>query len=79
MYARIILHNMIVEHEGGRVTDWGDDEAGSSSSTATPPHVRGLPMGFNEVLSRHAPMRNQQDHVQHMNVMIEEVWNRDRH
>ena len=50
MYACIILHNMIVKHEGGSVTDWADDEAGSS--TATPPHVRGLRMGHNEVLAR---------------------------
>ncbi|XP_047940286.1 uncharacterized protein LOC125187696 [Salvia hispanica] len=59
MYACIILHNMIVKQEGGSVTDWGDDEGGSSSSTATPPHVRGLPMGFNEVLSRQTSMRSQ--------------------
>ncbi|XP_047975283.1 uncharacterized protein LOC125217789 [Salvia hispanica] len=52
MYACIILHNMIVKHECGRVIDWGDDEAGSS--TATPPHVRGLPMGYNEVLAAQA-------------------------
>ncbi|XP_047949293.1 uncharacterized protein LOC125195140 [Salvia hispanica] len=50
MYAGIILHNMIVKHEGGSVTDWADDEAGSS--TATPPHVRGLRMGHNEVIAR---------------------------
>ncbi|XP_047961466.1 uncharacterized protein LOC125206223 [Salvia hispanica] len=79
MYACIILHNVIVEHEGGRVTDWGDDEDGSSSSRATPAHVRGLPMGFNEVLSRQASMRNQQDHAQLMNDMIEEVWKHNDH
>ena len=28
MYACIILHNMIVEDEGTRVTDWRDEEAG---------------------------------------------------
>ncbi|XP_047961504.1 uncharacterized protein LOC125206269 [Salvia hispanica] len=37
MYACIIMHNMIAEQELGHVTDWVDDEAGSSSSTATPP------------------------------------------
>ena len=26
MYAFVILHNMIVEHEGGRITVWGVDE-----------------------------------------------------
>ncbi|XP_047943190.1 uncharacterized protein LOC125190032 [Salvia hispanica] len=50
MYACIILHNMIVEQKVGHVTDWVDDEGGSSSSTAIPPVARGLPMGFSEVL-----------------------------
>ncbi|XP_047942941.1 uncharacterized protein LOC125189745 [Salvia hispanica] len=58
MYACIIMHNMIVEQERGHVTDWVDDEAGSSSSTATSPVTRGLPMGFGAVLQRHASMRN---------------------
>ncbi|XP_047947362.1 uncharacterized protein LOC125193576 [Salvia hispanica] len=35
LYACIIMHNMIVEQEHGHVTDWVDDEAGSSSSKAT--------------------------------------------
>ncbi|XP_047943197.1 uncharacterized protein LOC125190040 [Salvia hispanica] len=77
MYACIIMHNMIVEEEVGHVTDWVDDEAGSSSSTATPPVTRGLPLGFGEVLQRHTSMRNQQDYTQLMNDMIEEVWNRN--
>ena len=58
MYVCIILHNMIVENEVEDVTDWVDDEAGSSSSTATPPVARGLPMGFSEVLVRQTPMRS---------------------
>ncbi|XP_047979165.1 uncharacterized protein LOC125221078 [Salvia hispanica] len=70
MYVCIILHNMLVEHEGGRVTDWGDDEAGSSSNTTTPPHVRGLLAGYNEVLARQASMRNQQDHARLMSDMV---------
>ncbi|XP_047949145.1 uncharacterized protein LOC125194978 [Salvia hispanica] len=65
--------------EAGRVTDWADDEGGSSSSTTTPPHVRGLPMGFSEVLTRQTSMRSQQDHAQVMNDMIEEVWKRNGH
>ena len=60
MYACIILHNMIVEQEAGHVTDWADDEGGSSSSTATPPVVRGLQMSFSEVLARQTSMRSQQ-------------------
>ncbi|XP_047965897.1 protein ALP1-like [Salvia hispanica] len=63
MYACIILHNMIVEQEAGHVTDWADDEGGSSSSTATPPVARGLLMGFSEVLARQTSMRSQQDHA----------------
>ncbi|XP_047978675.1 uncharacterized protein LOC125220556 [Salvia hispanica] len=51
-----------------------DDEAGSSSSMATPPVARGLPMGFGEVLERQTSMRSQQDLVALMNDMIEEVW-----
>ncbi|XP_047975462.1 uncharacterized protein LOC125217928 [Salvia hispanica] len=78
MYACIIMHNMIVEQEVGHVTDWVDDEAGPSSSTATPPVTRGLPMGFGEVLQRQTSMRSQQDHTQLMTDMIEEVWNRNR-
>ncbi|XP_047965192.1 uncharacterized protein LOC125209648 [Salvia hispanica] len=74
-----VLQSRWVIVKGGRVTVRGDDEAGSSSSTATPPHVRGLPMGFNEVLSRRASMRNQQAHTQLTNDMIEEVWNRNGH
>ncbi|XP_047949255.1 uncharacterized protein LOC125195101 [Salvia hispanica] len=73
MYACIIMHNMIVEQERGHVTDWVDDEAGSSSSTATSPVTRGLPVGFGAVLQRQASMRNQQDHTQLMTDMIEEV------
>ena len=49
MYACIIMNNMIVEQEVGHVTDWVDDEAGSSSSTATSPVTRGLPTGFGGV------------------------------
>ena len=79
MYACIILHNMIVEQEVGHVTDWIDDEAGSSSSTVTPPVTRGLPMGFGEVLERQTSMRSQQDHAALMNDMIEEVWKRQGH
>ncbi|XP_042029786.1 uncharacterized protein LOC121776669 [Salvia splendens] len=71
LYACIILHNMIVEHEGGSVTDWGDDEA-------TPPHVRGLLMGYNEVLAAQASMCNQQDHARLMSDMVEEIWARIR-
>ncbi|XP_047961460.1 uncharacterized protein LOC125206218 [Salvia hispanica] len=78
MYACIIMHNMIVEQERGHVTNWVDDEAGSSSSTATSPVTRGLPTGFGAVLQRQASMRNQQDHTQLMTDMIEEVWNRNR-
>ncbi|XP_047978831.1 uncharacterized protein LOC125220727 [Salvia hispanica] len=37
MYACIIMHNMIVEQERGHVTNWVDDEAGSSSSTTNAP------------------------------------------
>ncbi|XP_047949400.1 uncharacterized protein LOC125195267 [Salvia hispanica] len=77
MYTCIIMHNMIVEQERGHVTDWVDDEAGSSSSTATSSVTRGLPMSFGEVLQRQASMRNQQDHTQLMTDMIEEVWNRN--
>ncbi|XP_047948792.1 uncharacterized protein LOC125194577 [Salvia hispanica] len=73
MYACIIMHNMIVEQEVGHVTDWVDDEAGPSSSTATPPVARGLPMGFSEVLQQQTSMRSQQDHTQLMTDMIEEV------
>ncbi|XP_047949277.1 uncharacterized protein LOC125195124 [Salvia hispanica] len=78
MYACIIMHNMIVEQEVGSVTDWVDDEAGPSSSTATPPVAQGLPMGFGDVLQRQTSMRSQQDHTQLMTDMIEEVWNRNR-
>ncbi|XP_047947137.1 uncharacterized protein LOC125193396 [Salvia hispanica] len=78
MYACIIMHNMIVEQERGHVTNWVDDEAGSSSSTATSPVTRGLPTGFGAVLQRQASMRNQQDHTQLMTDMIEEVWTRNR-
>ncbi|XP_047979395.1 uncharacterized protein LOC125221317 [Salvia hispanica] len=78
MYACIIMHNMIVEQERGYVTNWVDDEAGSSSSTTTSPVTRGLPTGFGAVLERQASMRNQQDHTQLMTDMIEEVWNRNR-
>ena len=78
MYACIIMHNMIVEQEREHVTDWVDDEAGSSPSTATSPVTRGLPMGFGAVLQRQASMRSQQDHTQLMTDMIEEVWNRNR-
>ncbi|XP_047943107.1 uncharacterized protein LOC125189932 [Salvia hispanica] len=59
--------------------DVGDDECGSSSSTATPPVARGLPMGFNEVIARQTSMRSQQDHAQLMNDMIEDVWKRNHH
>ncbi|XP_047979207.1 uncharacterized protein LOC125221126 [Salvia hispanica] len=59
IYACIIMHNMIVEQEVGYVTDWVDDEAGSSSSTAIPPIARGLPMSFGEVLQRHTSMCSQ--------------------
>ncbi|XP_047948877.1 protein ALP1-like [Salvia hispanica] len=79
MYACIILHNMIVEQQGGSVTDWGDDEGGSSSSTTTPPVARGLPMGFNEVIAKQISMCSQQNHAQLMNNMIEEVWKRNDH
>ncbi|XP_047961358.1 uncharacterized protein LOC125206098 [Salvia hispanica] len=78
MYACIIMHNMIVEQKRGHVTDWVDDEAGSSSSTTTSPVTRGLPTGFGAVLQRQALMRNQQDHTQLMTDMVEEVWIRNR-
>ena len=79
MYACIILHNMIVEQEVGHVTDWADDEGGSSSSTGTTPVARGLLMDFSEVLARQTSMRSQQDHAALMNDMIEEVWKRHDH
>ncbi|XP_042006264.1 protein ALP1-like [Salvia splendens] len=79
IYACIIMHNMIVENEGGSITDWNeDDRASSLAGASTEPPDRGLPLGFNEVLSRQASMRNQQDHAQLMNDMIEEVWARNR-
>ncbi|XP_047948856.1 uncharacterized protein LOC125194653 [Salvia hispanica] len=78
MYACTIMHNTIVEQERGHVTDWVDDEARSSSSTATSPVTRGLPVSFGAVLQRQASMRNQQDHTQLMTDMIEVVWNRNR-
>ncbi|XP_047961525.1 uncharacterized protein LOC125206295 [Salvia hispanica] len=78
MYACIIMHNMIVEQEVGHDTDWVDDEARPSSSTATPPVARGLPMGFGDFLQRQTSMRSQQDHTQLMTDMIEEFWNRNR-
>ncbi|XP_047949147.1 uncharacterized protein LOC125194981 [Salvia hispanica] len=79
MYACIILHNMIVEQEAGHVTDWGDDESGSRSSTASATVAYGLPMDFSEVLARETSMRSQQDHATLMNDMIEEVWKRHDH
>ncbi|XP_047961644.1 protein ALP1-like [Salvia hispanica] len=78
MYACIIMHNIIAEQEVEHVTDLVDDEAGPSSSTATPPVARGLSMGFGEVLQRQTSMRNQQHHTQLMTDIIEEVWNRNR-
>ncbi|XP_042044485.1 uncharacterized protein LOC121796903 [Salvia splendens] len=51
MYTSIILHNMIVNDEGARVTEWDDEEARPSPGVVTPPHVRGLPMDNNEVLA----------------------------
>ncbi|XP_047961763.1 uncharacterized protein LOC125206561 [Salvia hispanica] len=74
MYVCIIMHDMIVEQEIGHVTNWVDDETGSSSSTATPPVARGLPLGFGKVLERQTSMRSQQDHTTLMGDMIEEVW-----
>lgn len=69
MYSCIILHNMIVDDEGTRVTDWGDEEAGPSFGVSTPPYVRGLPMGYNEVLVAQVfnaqPTRPCSFHVQH--------------
>ncbi|XP_047949085.1 uncharacterized protein LOC125194915 [Salvia hispanica] len=79
MYTCIFMHNMIVEQEVGHVTDWVVDEAGSSSSTATPPVARGLPMGFGEVLQRQTSMRSQQDQAALIGDMTEEVWKRFGH
>ncbi|XP_047979016.1 uncharacterized protein LOC125220931 [Salvia hispanica] len=78
MYACIIMHNMIVEQERGHVTNWVDDEAGSSSSTATSPVTRGLPTGFGAVSTTTGlnaqSTRPYSAHDRH----DEEVWTRNR-
>ncbi|XP_047978547.1 uncharacterized protein LOC125220419 [Salvia hispanica] len=77
--ARKDVERDFVEQEVGHVTDWADDEGGSSSSTGTTPVARGLLMDFSEVLARQTSMRSQQDHAALMNDMIEEVWKRHDH
>ena len=67
MYGCIIMHNMIINDEGQRVSDWSDDEAGTSAGRATLLVIRGLPYGINE------KMRNQQAHHALMSDIISVV------
>ncbi|XP_042028362.1 uncharacterized protein LOC121775349 [Salvia splendens] len=78
MYVCIILHNMIANDESTRFTYWGYEEATPSSGVAIPPHVRGLSMGYNEVLAAQISVRNQHDHTRLMSDMVEEIKSRNR-
>ena len=82
IYARIIMHNMIVEDEGAALTDWAsddDDGAGPSHCVATPSGRMGVPHEGADRVRAFADMRQRQAHIRLQNDLIEELWLRRGH
>ncbi|XP_073138048.1 protein ANTAGONIST OF LIKE HETEROCHROMATIN PROTEIN 1-like [Henckelia pumila] len=69
MLACIILHNMIIEDEGGHVIDWYNDEA---DELAQP--ILGSNRGFQDYLRTNSELRDTQVHHQLRADLVEHIW-----
>ncbi|XP_073137232.1 uncharacterized protein [Henckelia pumila] len=69
MLACIILHNMIIEDEGGHVIDWYNDEA---DELAQP--ILGSNRGFQDYLRKNLELRDTQVHHQLRADLVEHIW-----
>ena len=76
MYACIILHNMIIESEEDRLTQWTNENDGPSHGMASANVNMGVPHGEVERLRTFADMRQRDAHIRLQEDIIEEVWTR---
>ncbi|XP_073121688.1 uncharacterized protein [Henckelia pumila] len=67
--ACIILHNMIVEDEGGHVTNWYNNEGGEPVQP-----INGSNRGFQDYLRKNSELRDTQVHHQLRDDLVEHIW-----
>ncbi|XP_057792933.1 uncharacterized protein LOC131009543 [Salvia miltiorrhiza] len=71
----IILHNMIVEHEGKGATNWRDDGVGHrASSSDSTESSRATPISFEEYMQRDIILRDRQMHAILQHDLMKHVW-----
>ncbi|XP_047942911.1 uncharacterized protein LOC125189704 [Salvia hispanica] len=79
MYACIIMHNMIVENEAAKLTQWTNEDdtgAGPRHGVATANVNMGVPHGEVKRMRAFTDMRQTDSHVRLQHDIIEEVWTR---
>ncbi|XP_042415432.1 protein ALP1-like [Zingiber officinale] len=69
MLACIILHNMIVEDEGGHVTNWYSEEGDEPTQP-----IHGSNRGFQDYLRTNSELRDTQVHHQLRADLVEHIW-----
>ncbi|XP_057771126.1 protein ALP1-like [Salvia miltiorrhiza] len=76
MFACIILHNMIIEDEGGNASNFDGDDGEGPSSTPQTQFNSGAPPEFAAYLARNASLKDARLHARLRDDLVEHIWAR---